>query len=118
MFSLYYYMNLKKIVKNWGIQKLRKQPDAVAQVFSCEFWEIFRNAFFTEHLWTTTSETTTKFSRLNSIFSVEDDYSFTLVIYLFQLSGLRQFLATESPLKFTKNVFYFTLKRSFRFQDI
>ena len=26
------------------------------------------------------------------------------------LSGLRQFLATESPLKMMKNVFYFTLK--------
>ena len=90
----------------------------MAQVFSCKFWQIFRNASFTEHLWTTASENATKFSRLKSIFSVEDDYSFTLVIYSFQLSGLRQFLATESPLKFTKNVFYFTLKRSFRFQDI
>ena len=28
-------------------------------------------------------ETTTKFSRLNSISSIEDNYSFTLVIYLF-----------------------------------
>ena len=37
-----------------------------------------------------------------------------LLIHSFQLSGLRQFLATESPLKFTKNVFYFTLKISIR----
>ena len=29
------------------------------------------------------------------------------------LSGLRQFLATESPLKMTKNHFYFTLKALF-----
>ena len=28
-------------------------------------------------------ETTTKFSRLKSISSIEDNYSFTLVIYLF-----------------------------------
>ena len=27
----------------------------VAQVFSCEFCEISKNAFFTEHLWTTVS---------------------------------------------------------------
>ena len=29
------------------------------------------------------------------------------------LSGLRQFLATESPLKMMKNAFYFTLKALF-----
>ena len=29
------------------------------------------------------------------------------------LSGLRQFLAFESPLKITKNAFYFTLKARF-----
>ena len=29
------------------------------------------------------------------------------------LSGLRQFLAIESPLKLMKNVFYFTLKALF-----
>ena len=27
----------------------------MAQVFSCEFWENFKNTFFTEHLWTTAS---------------------------------------------------------------
>ena len=34
------------------------------------------------------------------------------------LSGLRQFLATESPLKMMKNAFYFHLKSSFCYQDI
>ena len=29
------------------------------------------------------------------------------------LSGLRQYLATESPLKIMKNAFYFTSKASF-----
>ena len=29
------------------------------------------------------------------------------------LTGLRQFLATESPLKMMKNTFYFTLKALF-----
>ena len=33
------------------------------------------------------------------------------------LPGLRQFLAAESPLKFMKNAFYFTLK-ALRSQDI
>ena len=29
------------------------KKETLAQVFSCEFYEIFKNAFFTEHLWTT-----------------------------------------------------------------
>ena len=28
----------------------------MAQVFFCEFFEISKNTFFTEHLWTTASE--------------------------------------------------------------
>ena len=31
------------------------KKETVAQVFSCEFCEIFKNTFFTEHLWTTAS---------------------------------------------------------------
>ena len=34
------------------------------------------------------------------------------------LSCLRQFLATESPLKMMKNAFLFQLKNSFRSRDI
>ena len=34
-------------------------------------------------------ETTTKFSRLRSISRIEDNYSFTLVIYLFSSVSLR-----------------------------
>ena len=35
----------------WGLQLFKKETPA--QVFSCEFCEISRNTFFTEHLWTT-----------------------------------------------------------------
>ena len=31
------------------------KKETVAQMFSCEFCEIFKNTFFTEHLWTTLS---------------------------------------------------------------
>ena len=31
------------------------KKETLAQVFSCEFREIFKNIFFTEHLWVTTS---------------------------------------------------------------
>ena len=30
--------------------------ETLAQLFSCEFYEIFKNTFFTEHLWSTDSE--------------------------------------------------------------
>ena len=31
------------------------KKETLAQMFSCEFCEIFKNTFFTEHLWTTSS---------------------------------------------------------------
>ena len=33
------------------------KKETLAQVFSCEFCEISKNTFFTEHLWTTASFT-------------------------------------------------------------
>ena len=42
---------LKKIPKACSF--IKKEP--LAQVFSCEFWEISKNTFFTEHVWTTAS---------------------------------------------------------------
>ena len=36
-----------------GLQLLEKE--SLAQLFSCEFYEICKNTFFTEHLWTTAS---------------------------------------------------------------
>ena len=32
------------------------KKEALAQVFSCEFCEIFKSTFFTEHLWATASD--------------------------------------------------------------
>ena len=37
-----------------------------AQVFSCKFWEIFKNIFFTEHLWTTASAIPYKYRHINT----------------------------------------------------
>ena len=37
------------------LTKLQVQSVILAQVFSCEFWEIFKNTFFTELLWMTAS---------------------------------------------------------------
>ena len=31
------------------------KKETLGQVFSCKFWENFKNTFFTEHLWTTAS---------------------------------------------------------------
>ena len=32
------------------------KKETLAQVFSRKFWEIFKNTYFTEHLWTIVSE--------------------------------------------------------------
>ena len=37
------------------------KKETLAQVFSCEFCEIFKNTFFTEHVWTTASRCRTIF---------------------------------------------------------
>ena len=39
-----------------GLQLIKKET--LEQVFSCEFYEISKNTFFTEHLWTTASGVT------------------------------------------------------------
>ena len=31
------------------------KKETLTQLFSCEFYEVFKNALFTEHLWTTGS---------------------------------------------------------------
>ena len=31
------------------------KKDSLAQVFSCQFYDTFKNTFFTEHLWVTAS---------------------------------------------------------------
>ena len=47
-------------IKKKGIQKKPEacnfiKKEILAQVFSCEFCEISKNTFFTEHLWSTSS---------------------------------------------------------------
>ena len=53
---------LKNVAKFTGIHLCQSlfffnfiKKDTLAQVFSCEFCEILKNTFFTEHLWTTAS---------------------------------------------------------------
>ena len=42
------------------------KKETLAQVFSCEFCEIFKNTFFTEHLWTTASVNTIAVSKIKN----------------------------------------------------
>ena len=35
------------------------EKETLAKVFSCDFYEISKNTFFTEHLWTTASKSVT-----------------------------------------------------------
>ena len=52
---------------------------ALARVFSCEFCQIFKNTFFTEHLWTTASTYSNKFW-FDSISTQLTFYFYTFVI--------------------------------------
>ena len=57
--KIYY---LDKIYFCFAITKLFKhtiKKETLAQVFSCEFREIAKNTFFTEHLWATASKQVT-----------------------------------------------------------
>ena len=57
------YMIQKQQPEMFCKKRCKKSPEAcnfvkketLAQIFSCEFCEVFRNTFFTEHLWTTAS---------------------------------------------------------------
>ena len=52
-------LNSVKILLNILIEpniKIFFEKETLAQVFSCEFCEISKNTFFTEHLWATTAE--------------------------------------------------------------
>ena len=44
------YARVSFLIKLQAIKK-----ETLEQVFSCKFYEIFKNTFFTEHLWTTAS---------------------------------------------------------------
>ena len=44
----------------------------MAQVFSCEFWEISNSTFFTEHLWTAASDRKTLMSEACNIIKEEN----------------------------------------------
>ena len=49
---------------SWACNFIKKET--LAQVFSCEFCEISKNNFFTEHLWTTAPEQINKILRLGN----------------------------------------------------
>ena len=57
-----------------------------------------------------------KNARSSYKYNIENVSNYFLIIGT--LSGLRQLLAIESPLKMMKNAFLFHLKSSFRSQDI
>ena len=47
--KIFYKIRVLKSFAQFKLKHLR--PVTAAQVFFCEFCEIFKNSFFTEHLW-------------------------------------------------------------------
>ena len=109
------------------------KKEDLAWKFSCEFWEIFRNSFFIEHLLVTASvnDKECHWCRCGVFIVNFEHISYVCPVFLFvqfeevnffweqlalikgALSGLRKCLATESPLKLVKKGFCFALKALF-----
>ena len=55
--KVFWQISKKYTGKHQGLffNKVAGIKTSLGQVFSCEFCEIFKNTFFTEHLWTTAS---------------------------------------------------------------
>ena len=60
IFDINWSVNISGCPENCSRGKLPAcnfiKKETLAQVFSCEFYEIFKNALFTEHLWATASD--------------------------------------------------------------
>ena len=57
--SSWYFKNPRTNLKIYNVYlvfRSRHHRYAIKKVFSCEFFEISKNSFFTEHLWTTASK--------------------------------------------------------------
>ena len=72
---------------------IKFKKETLAQVLSCEFCEIFKNTFLTEHLWTTASESIAKYYIFGSLeivveFAVAEKIVFyiSFISYLHNLS--------------------------------
>ena len=52
--ALFVELIFGSIHQTLGLHFIKKE--SLGQVFSCEFWEISRNTFFTEHIWKTASQ--------------------------------------------------------------
>ena len=90
-----------------GLQPVTLLKENMAHVFSCDFCKIRTppdDYFLVSHSHIHTEIMKTYISCLNTL---------KRSLLTGALSGLRQLLATEGPLKMMKNAFYFTLKALF-----
>ena len=66
--SLHTHHTYSNVEYTWCVCKVWPEAcnfikqETLAQVVSCEFWKIFKNSFFTEHIRETASEETYRFS--------------------------------------------------------
>ena len=92
------------------------KKETLARVFSCEYFEIYENTF--SYRTTSVAASVTEYCFLCIYEMVEFIRDFIHIgfftdVFKGVLSGLTQFLATESPLKIMEKDFHFTLKALF-----
>ena len=98
--------------------KLFIKKDTQAQVFSCEFCEIFKSTFFTEDFWATASAVSVKLEvfRIEEYFHSyrdrkSDQIWISFKVWLSKKNCVICFI--ENPLKMKKNAFCFILNMTF-----
>ena len=94
------------------------KKETVAQVFSCEFCEIFQNTFFIEHLRWLPPTMTVISNKLKKYFII-DIYSLASIpVRFIEIIRSTLFLANWKDFKNDEKCFLFLLKSSFHSQDI
>ena len=78
---------------------LIKLQASLAQVFSCEFCEVSKNSFFTEHIWATASECEKDLlQNISTISSVLAWYRFTVNIGIYKGCFNKTFLLKDETM--------------------
>ena len=110
------FTNMKTVVQRCSVKKVSveisqtSQENTLAQLFSCEFFKIFKNTFLTEHLWTTASV-----SSLHPTPSTYPTFPNQLfVIHSFQKFGKLNF-THSSIFHFLEHVFTYVMRYAIRY---
>ena len=96
--------------RNLGLQACNFIKKRLAQMLSCEFCKVFRNTFFTEHLWTIASNHSST-SWIQHIYCIEWNKTLKDTLAVFWISYMRSIclLCSGSSIISISSIFFFFL---------